>query len=195
MSIRYDYEPAGAGHSPMNTAIQQNDTQTAARGLVAAHVPDNKPFSTSPETAFPTAGDTKKSYCVSPDGRSKTWTAVGQDASGPRHPFLKRTFQFTSADGVTTIKTTEIHWTIAPSKDGKTRSVRYETTQDDRLYDRSGRELVPHRKSSFKGSFENDGKPLPFEEPLRDAWRCDARRPDDDQAAARDHRRRAWRKN
>lgn len=190
MSTRYNYDLVGAGHLPMSTAGQQKGIQTATQGHSTMHVDDNKPFSTSPGTPFPLCSDPKKSYCISPDGRSKTWITVGQDKSGPRHPFLKRTFQFTSPEGITTVKTVETHWTITPSKDGKTRSVRYETIQDDHTYDKSGRELFAHHQKSFKGSFENDGKPLPFEEPLRGAWSRDEHQPDDERATARDHHRR-----
>jgi hypothetical protein len=191
MSTRYNYDPLGAGHLPMNTAGPQHD---AAHGKATAPAPRNQPFSASPGAAFPSAGKPKQSYCVSPDGRSRTWTTVGQDQPGAQHPFLKRTFQFTSPDGITTVRTLDIHWAITPSKDGKTRSVRYETNQDDRTYDKTGRELAPHHKKSFKGSFQNDGSALPFEEPLRCAWHHDTHRPDDEQAKARRHPRQAGNK-
>ena len=189
MSTRYHYDHAGTGHWPASTAARQRDRQTLT------HAAGNQPFATSAGAGFPASATPKKSYCVSPDGRSRTWTTIGQDRSGPQHPFLRRTFQFTAPNGLTTVRTLEIHWTITPSKDGKHRHVRYETTQDDHVYDRSGRELAPHRKQSFKGAFENDGNKLPFEEPQRCAWPRDTHQRDDAQARAREQERWALPKN
>jgi hypothetical protein len=191
MSTRYDYRSPGTGHVPMNAATQPNPPQTAAPGRSTVHTRGNKPFSTSPGKPFPPAGHPRKTCFVSPDGRSKTWSTVGQDTSGPQHPFMKRTYQFTSPEGITTIKTVETHWTITPSKDGKTRNVRYQTTQDDRMFDRSGRALGPHRRQSHQGSFADEGQRLPFEQPLLDPWPRDGHRRDDQQARARNHHRQA----
>jgi hypothetical protein len=191
MSHRYDSHLAGTGHPPTDAAGRHQDAPTLAPGRPAAHTPHNKPFSTSPGTPFPPPVVPKKTCFVSPDGRSRSWSTVGRDKSGPQHPFMKRTFQFTSPEGITTIKTVETHWTITPSKDGKSRNVRYETTQDDRMFDRSGRALGPHRKQSHQGFFADEGQRLPFELPLLDPWPRDGHSRDDAQARAHDHRRHA----
>ncbi|RDS81687.1 hypothetical protein DWU98_10735 [Dyella monticola] len=177
---------AHAGY--VSAADEQADLSPAAPNPFTAPGRGSQPFAVFSATAFPTGGtqkgwgeaDSATHAYVSPDGRSKTWTTIGQDRARKNHPFMQKVVQFKSSSGLTVVDKTRTHWTIATSKDGKTRDVHYQTTLDEAVYDTNGRECA-HHKRSFNGSFETD-QPLPFEPPA--TWRSEESRFNHDRARA-----------
>lgn len=180
---------AHAGYA--SAADEQSDSSPAAPSPSTTSDRDVKPFSVSSAGAFPSGGTKEGAgeadagmHCkVSPDGRSKTWTTIGQDQAGKDHPFMQKVVRYKSSTGLTVVNKTQTHWTLATSKDGKTRHVHYQTTLDEAVYDASGREYS-HHKRSYNGSFDTD-KPLPFESPSPSAGSGGVGWDSDDQARKR----------
>lgn len=163
---------------------------------------DNKPYSVSPGPDFNALRGTKEcsddaapttKVCASPDGSFKELTTIGQDQPGKNHPFMIKTSMFKTFNGGTIVNRKELHWAIKPSKDGKTRTVDYRVTLDKHVYDRYGRETASSHLNPVHGTFNNDGSPLLFEQPVRCPWSRDEAQSSDEESKRRDRHVRARR--
>jgi hypothetical protein len=190
---------SGASYAPADMTGQQQ----AAHGHAAAAADDRKPYSMSPGPGFAAPAGAKLAanatpsttrLFAQPDGSFKEWNTLGQDQPGKDHPFMIKTSRFTCSDGSTLINRSEFHWTIRPSKDGKSRMVDYRMTRDQHIYDRSGRETLSTRQGTFAGTFKNDGQALPFEKPVHGELLHTATPSDDEQSKQRNSHLRAWRR-